>query len=143
MTFLTGELFNSIKMSASIRSVITIEEYDEHAFNEGVRISRTPGGLSHHIFSIRSRLVSRESSFGTYSSYLSGLLIGTEIAAGLEEFSHTDTIVLVGNSSLIHHYRKAFSQFDVDIESIDSEQASVMGLWKIAYKSKSINLNVA
>ena len=85
-TFLTGELFASIKTSGSIQPVIQHEEFDEDAFKEGIRLSRKPGGLSHHLFSIRSRLVAGESSCGAHASYLSGLLIGAEISAGLALF---------------------------------------------------------
>ena len=77
-TFLTGELFASIKSSASIEPVLRCQGFDEAAFRDGVRLSRRPGGLLHHVFSIRSRLVAGEAAHGAHASYLSGLLIGAE-----------------------------------------------------------------
>ena len=131
-TFLTGELFASIKTSGSIQPVIRHEDFDEDAFREGVRLSKTPGGLSHHLFSIRSRLVAGESSCGAHASYLSGLLIGAEISAGLALFPVRRGITLVGNASLLPQYGLAFSLFDIAATSMPSDQASVQGLWKLA-----------
>lgn len=131
-TFLTGELFASIKTSGSIQPVIQHEDFDEDAFMEGVRLSRRPGGLSHHVFSIRSRQVAGESSHGAHASYLSGLLIGAEINAGLALFPLKHRITLVGNMSLLRQYELAFSLFDIATVSISSAQATVKGLWKLA-----------
>ena len=131
-TFLTGELFASIKTSGSIQPVIQHEDFDADAFKEGIRLSRRPGGLSHHVFSVRSRMVTGESSYGTHASYLSGLLIGAEICSGLALYPDTGNIMLVGNAQLTHQYGLAFSLFEVATTSISSEQASVRGLWKLA-----------
>lgn len=137
-TFLTGELFSSVKTSGSIRPVIQHENFDEDAFREGIRLSRKPGGLSHHLFSIRSRLVAGESSCGAHASYLSGLLIGAEISAGLALFSVEYKINLVGNTSLLPQYDLAFSMFDIATTSMLSDQASVNGLWKLAAVSGQV-----
>lgn len=134
-TFLTGELFASIKTSASIQPVIQHEDFDESAFKEGIRLSSGPGNLSHHLFSIRSRLVTGESSCGAHASYLSGLLIGAEINAGLTLYPDTGSITLAGNAQLTRQYDLAFSLFDVAITPIPSEQAVVSGLWKLAVVS--------
>ena len=131
-TFLTGELYASIKTSSSIQPVIKHEDFDEDAFKEGIRLSRGPGGLSHHVFSIRSRLVAGESSYGTHASYLSGLLIGAEINAGLTLYPVNRSITLIGNKSLVRQYDLAFSLFDIATTSVPSDQASVRGLWKLA-----------
>ena len=131
-TFLTGELFALIKTSSSIQPVIQHEDFDQDAFKEGIRLSRSPGGLSHHVFSIRSRLVAGESSCGAHASYLSGLLIGAEINAGLTLCPVEHRINLIGNTSLLSQYGMAFSLFDVATTSMPSDQASVRGLWKLA-----------
>ena len=129
---LTGELFASIKTSSSIQPVIQHEDFDEDAFKEGIRLSGSPGGLSHHVFSIRSRLVAGESSYGAHASYLSGLLIGAEINAGLTLYPVNGGITLIGNKSLMRQYDLAFSLFDIATTSVPSDQASVRGLWKLA-----------
>ena len=131
-TFLTGELFSSIKTSGSIQPVIQHEDFDEDAFREGIRLSRKPGGLSHHLFSIRSRLVAGESSCSAHASYLSGLLIGAEISAGLALCPIKKSITLIGNKSLLNQYVLAFSLFDIATTPMSSDQASVKGLWKLA-----------
>lgn len=134
-TFLTGELYASIKTSCSIQPVIQHEDFNEDAFTEGIRISRSPGGLSHHVFSIRSRLAAGESSCGIHASYLSGLLIGAEISAGLSLYPNTGSITLVGNARLLCQYNLAFSLFDIAARSMPSDRASVSGLWKLAAQS--------
>ena len=137
-TFLTGELYTAIKTTGSIQSVIRIDEFNKAAFEEGIRMSRQPGGLSHHIFSVRSRLVSGESDQGAFSSYLSGILIGAEISAGLTFYPEIDKITLIGNRVLLHQYGLAFAEFDIGVEPISSDGASVNGLWKIAITSARI-----
>ena len=137
-TFLTGELFASIKTSSSIQPVIQHEDFNEDAFMEGVRLSRRPGGLSHHVFSIRSRQVAGESTHGAHASYLSGLLIGAEINAGLALCSVEQSITLIGNTSLLRQYDMAFSLFDISTTSMRSDQASVRGLWKLAAVSGQV-----
>ena len=134
-TFLTGELYASIKTSRSIQPVIQHEDFNEDAFTEGIRTSRTPGGLSHHVFSIRSRLAAGESSCGIHASYLSGLLIGAEISAGLSLYPDTGSITLVGNAQLLRRYGLAFSLFDIAARPLPSDLASVSGLWKLAAQS--------
>ena len=136
-TFLTGELFSSIKTSGSIQPVIRDEDFDEDAFREGIRLSKTPGGLSHHLFSIRSRLVAGESFCGAHASYLSGLLIGAEISAGLALCPVKRRITLVGNTLLLPQYELAFSLFDIATVPVPSGQASVQGLWKLARISQA------
>ncbi len=131
-TFLTGELYASIKTSGSIRPAIKYEDFDEDAFKEGIRISRAPGGLSHHVFSIRSRLVTGESSYGIHAGYLSGLLIGAEISAGLTLYPDTGIITLVANTLLARQYGLAFSLFDISTASIPAEAVAASGLWKLA-----------
>ena len=140
VTFLTGELYASIKTSPSILPAIKHEGFNEDAFTEGIRISRTPGGFSHHVFSIRSRRAAGESSYGIYASYLSGLLIGAEIIAGLSLYPHAGSITLVGNAHLIHQYGLAFSLFDIATTSMPSDLASVNGLWKLAVQSGRVRL---
>ena len=137
-TFLTGELYTAIRTTGSIQSVIRIDEFNQDAFDEGIRISRKRGGLSHHIFSVRSRLVSGETGHGAFSSYLSGILIGVEISAGLTFYPDIDNITLIGNSTLVHQYSLAFAKFGIDTEPISSDGASVNGLWKIAATSAQI-----
>ena len=134
-TFLTGELFASIKTSTSIQPVIEHEGFDEGAFREGIRLSSRPGSLSHHLFSIRSLLVTRESSCGAHASYLSGLLIGAEINAGLALYPDTGSITLAGNAQLTRPYGLAFSLFEITTTSIPSDQAAARGLWNLAVVS--------
>lgn len=134
-TFLTGELYASIKSGPSMRPVIKYEEFDERAFSEGIRISRAQGGLSHQVFSVRSRLAAGESTCGIHASYLSGLLIGAEIIAGLSLYPGTGTITLTGDGRLLRQYGLAFSLFDIAATSMLSDRASVCGLWKLAIQS--------
>lgn len=137
-TFLTGELYASIKTAGSIQPVIKHEDFDEDAFKEGVRISREPGGLSHHVFSVRARLMAGESSCGIHASYLSGLLIGAEISSALTLYPDTGSVNLAGNARLTRQYGLAFSLFDIAATSTPAHQASASGLWKLAVVSGQV-----
>ncbi len=132
-TFLTGELFASIRRAASVRAIIRHEDFAADAFEEGIRVSKKPGGFAHHVFSIRSRLLTQESLCGTHASYLSGLLIGAEIGAGLELCPVKQGVTLVGSRSLLRQYEQAFALFDIPTWSVTSEQASIQGLTRISH----------
>ncbi|MCY4154711.1 MAG: 2-dehydro-3-deoxygalactonokinase [Gammaproteobacteria bacterium] len=134
-TFLTGELFASIRHAASVRAIIRHEDFAADAFEEGLRVSKKPGGLTHHVFSIRSRLLTQESLCGAHASYLSGLLIGAEIGAGLALCPVKRGVRLVGSRSLLRQYEQAFALFDIPTWCVTSEQASIQGLWKLAVSS--------
>ena len=108
VTFMTGELFALLKAHSILGRLIEDADDDEAAFAEGVRRGACEPALSHGLFAARTRALLDELSAAAVASYLSGLLIGAELAAGRRLLGEPATAaLLVGESGLVERYRKA------------------------------------
>lgn len=114
-TWMTGELFDVIQSSTILASSLGPFEEDDppQAFLEGVRDAGKQEWL-HTLFTIRARHVLNANAEERVSrSYLSGLLIGCELA-GLPEPESTDLFV-TGAPALEPLYRSALKELDYRI----------------------------
>jgi 2-dehydro-3-deoxygalactonokinase len=110
-TFMTGELFAVLKDHSILGRLMAGETADEAAFARGLGYARAgPGGLLKRLFSARTLgLFDRLPASGV-ASYLSGLLIGSEIAEAqgcLPELPGEGEITVIGASELAERYRLA------------------------------------
>jgi len=80
VTSMTGELFDVLRR----HSVLQVRESDddESAFDEGLAAAGDGNALASRLFTARARVVGGDMAPGKVKSYLSGLLIGAEIARG-------------------------------------------------------------
>ena len=110
-TYLTGELYNLLithsllKASVDVSPADTWTNADGRAFAEGVELSRTSGLLA-SLFSVRTNSLFDVMSKTANSYYLSGLLIGSELAY-LNQQGDERPIVVCGGSQVHTHYLKA------------------------------------
>src|SRR5262249_40640155 len=81
-TYLTGELFDLLCKSGTLAQLMSTTGEDEAAFARGVDASRD-AQLLNRIFSVRSLALFNRMSAAEPRSYLSGLLVGTEIRDAL------------------------------------------------------------
>ena len=134
-TFMTGELY-AVLREHSILGRLAVAGVDEAALDRGVRHSLRQGAaLTHDLFSARSLALTEALAPKGVADYLSGLLLGAEIAAariwlarhGLE---HT-TVMLLGDDALLTRYRRALALADID-SVIGPPDAAARGLWRIA-----------
>jgi 2-dehydro-3-deoxygalactonokinase len=142
-TFLTGELFELLCRHSVLRHSVgagASAEADEH-FEMGVRRSSERGLLS-SLFSVRARDILGGVSEEHCRSYLSGLLIGDELAAIAASDPAPVPIVLAGNSSLQRLYLRALDVLGAGPrttavpEAITSCAAS-LGHWRILDRYRS------
>lgn len=137
-TFMTGEMFAAIQRCGSISSILDDCAADSNMFMEGVGMSQRDGGLLNHLFSIRARAVTGCNGSKLNKSYLSGLLVGTEIKSALEIYPETSDVVVIGTDPLIHDYSQAFSWLGISVSSCASDNAFIKGLWKLAGVSEQV-----
>ncbi|MCY6382236.1 2-dehydro-3-deoxygalactonokinase [Hoeflea prorocentri] len=131
-TFMTGELFSLITRHSILRHAVGQAENcraDSKDFLSGVAEAHAdPATISQLLFTIRAGqlLYGREAT----SSFerLSGLLIGSEIAAGLSQFSAGRPIHLIASGKLFALYRSAFQALGHEIVAIDADEAVLTGL---------------
>ena len=139
-TFMTGEVFAALREHTILgRTMTTPDRPDTEAFLRGVSIAREKGqaGLLATVFSSRTLGLTGQLSGDKQPDYLSGLLIGHELA-GLEAVltqQQTSLAVqslrLIGNEALCERYRLALAQFGCTQAEL-VKQATERGLWRIA-----------
>lgn len=136
-TFMTGEVFNIISEHSILKDSISVNKLSlasssstQAAFRKGVKMSKAP--ILHSLFTVRTNQL-----FGTYNkeenfSYLSGLLIGSELIAlkGLNL-----PIVISSGENLFDSYKLAVEELSFKEVSFTSpeliEKATVIGQVKV------------
>jgi len=135
-TFMTGELY-AILRQQSILGRLAAEGSDNAALDQGVRRSlRRSAALSHDLFSARTLVLAGELAAQGVSDYLSGLLLGAEIASALrwlERSGVNDKLepIVVGEASLVARYRRALALAEIDAMP-GPVKAAAIGMWRIA-----------
>ncbi|MEX2436060.1 MAG: 2-dehydro-3-deoxygalactonokinase [Balneolaceae bacterium] len=128
-TFMTGELFDLITTESILSQSISTHESTSIGkdFEEGVEMS-TVENLLHALFKVRTRDLLHNMSHSANADYLSGLLIGTELADLIDRKSNN--ILIFGNSELQKRYSRACDilKIDASFASTDSdEDITVLG----------------
>jgi 2-dehydro-3-deoxygalactonokinase len=110
-TFMTGEVFAVLKEHSILGRLMAGDAPDEAAFTRGLSYAREgPGGLLRRLFSARTLGLFDQLPASAIPSYLSGLLIGSEIAEALDclpEAPGARAITVIGDSGLALRYRGA------------------------------------
>jgi 2-dehydro-3-deoxygalactonokinase len=83
-THMTGEIYSALsKCTILERTMTTGGTIDSGAFRDGVARSADAGGLLHHLFGVRTLALMGRLNEEASASYLSGLLIGSEVRAAM------------------------------------------------------------
>jgi 2-dehydro-3-deoxygalactonokinase len=137
-TYLTGEMFELLSRHSFLRHSVAESGRDLSTmpdFALGVRRTAKEGlPFLTAIFSVRARQlldgVSREDNL----AYLSGLVIGGEIAAALAtgRLAEGRTIAIIGSESLARAYRRAFTLLGRETQTFDGGEMVRRGLVRIA-----------
>jgi 2-dehydro-3-deoxygalactonokinase len=127
-TYMTGEVFAVMKAHSILGRMMEDTRLDPVAFESGVLRARDSGGLLHHMFGVRARGLSGDLSDDESGAYLSGLLIGHELAAIPRLIG---AVYLLGAPQLTHLYAEALKCYGVDAGILDAD-AAVRGLFKLA-----------
>ncbi len=141
-THMTGELFAVLRQHSVLGRLIPSEatevaEQTNSAFLAGVDAARDDGklGLGHQLFAVRTLGLTGQLSNDALADYLSGLLIGHELLAGLAWRESAGLsgapLVLVGEPSLCERYVQAFARFDTQVDTVLPNTAPA-GLWHLA-----------
>jgi 2-dehydro-3-deoxygalactonokinase len=106
------------------------DEDDEAAFDRGVARAGDSGGLLHHLFGARPRVLAGQLADTAARSYLSGLLIGHEIRAAAPAGGEHHEVHVVGEAKLCRHYARALTVCGIKA-CIETGDAAVLGLSRI------------
>jgi 2-dehydro-3-deoxygalactonokinase len=130
VTAMTGELFAVLGRHSVLRS--DAADDDDAAFNQGLAAAGEGDGLAARLFTARARVVGGGAPAATTPSYLSGLLIGAEVASAPRFLGDAPKdVVLLGDAALCGRYRRALVHAGVGVEAFDGEAAAIAGLFAL------------
>ena len=127
-THMTGEVFAIMRQHSILGRMMREAQVDEEAFADGVVRARDPGGLLHHLFGVRSAGLFGQLPDESSASYLSGLLIGHELAS-IPRLS--ETVYVLASEQLAARYVQALSTCGISALVLDSD-AVVNGLFRLS-----------
>lgn len=134
-TFMTGELFAVLLDHSILGRLAKAREHDDAAFLGGVEAGARAaerGTVTHELFGARSLALAGKVPQEGIASYLSGILIGCEVASAprLLQLGHEVPLVF-GAPALVERYLAAFAALGRKAER-GPQDATVKGLIEIA-----------
>ncbi|VTM86125.1 2-keto-3-deoxy-galactonokinase [Raoultella ornithinolytica] len=102
-------------------------------FTLGLEKGREAPSLVVDLFGARAARILGALSPASVSDYLSGLLIGAEVAALRERYRATH-ITLVGEPALNERYRRAMAAHGVTVNSCRGDEAFLRGIARIIHE---------
>jgi len=133
---MTGEVFALLRHQSILGRLAEDGPFNENAFLAGVRAAAdNRKSLLSLVFSARTLVLFKQLAADAVPDYLSGLLIGDEVKAGLVIHSTRDTPTIIGRGDLAERYRLAFDVFGLTAVMADPGMAR-RGLFEIGRLAK-------
>jgi 2-dehydro-3-deoxygalactonokinase len=131
-TYMTGEMFALLSESSVLRHGMQGGGWDDAAFDVGVSdaLSR-PERIGARLFSLRAEGLIAGLSPAAARSRLSGLLIGTELAAA-RPYWLGQRVTLIGAEKLSAAYARALSLQGIQVDSLSATACTLAGLSTLA-----------
>ncbi|PCI50999.1 MAG: hypothetical protein COB49_03115 [Alphaproteobacteria bacterium] len=136
-TFMTGELYKLMSQYSILRySIASNRPKVCDAFHLGLTEAKADIGILSRLFSLRAMDIGGKFAANDAPSYLSGLLLGSEIQGALNVMP-TQSITLVGDGAQIDMYETALKFFGLNVSRPDGDTAVFIGLGAIARMNKT------
>lgn len=128
VTSMTGELFALLRQHSALRVAGAVE--DDAAFALGLAAAGDGSALASRLFTARSRVVGGDMAPASAESYLSGLLIGAEVASvpALFGIGAGAPVSIIGDLTLCARYAQAIELRGFRATVFDGEEAVLAGL---------------
>ena len=158
ITALTGELYSLLQNHSVLIANADSAEFSEDVFLQGVKVATTleSGQLLQALFATRSRQVLGELPESHASSYLSGLLIGSDVVGSLtlmeklmgkqmekqmeKQMGRISSVDLIGDSALSRCYQLALESVDIKAELRDATEIALSG-YQAVYEALSSQIS--
>ncbi|MBL8349158.1 MAG: 2-dehydro-3-deoxygalactonokinase [Burkholderiaceae bacterium] len=130
-THMTGECYALLRRQSILARTLPPDDdtWVPEAFDRGVAQAQQPGGLLHHLFSVRTLALFERQGPAEAACQLSGLLIGEELRAAAPAAG--SAVVVVGGAALAMRYQRALAGRGVAAQIVGAE-ASWLGLAALA-----------
>lgn len=129
-TVMTGELHHLLMSHSLTGATSKAQKPDEVAFMQGLEKGISSPSLLPRLFETRAAWVLGSLARESVGEYLSGLLIGAEVAGQCREW-RPESVTLVGSSELSARYSRAFTMMHTRVKTCDGDTAFLQGVRSI------------
>jgi 2-dehydro-3-deoxygalactonokinase len=137
-TFITGELFALLRDRSSLLRAGESQAEAGTGFTSG--LERAGGaGLAASLFETRSAQLLLNRTRGWAGGFLSGLLIGDEVATVLRTRTIGSPVTVIGEPNLSALYRQALRHNGIETAELDGDRCVVAGLRLLATHPQKVN----
>jgi len=119
-THMTGEVFGMLRQHSILGRLMDGDAVDLDGFDRGLDRARDGGGVLHHLFGVRTHGLFGEIAASALPGYLSGLLIGHELANAGDGKSE---VLILGTAELARLYQHALARFGRPSRLLDPDAA--------------------
>jgi 2-dehydro-3-deoxygalactonokinase len=136
-TYITGEMFNLLRQSGTLAQLMTGDAEDEAAFARGVRATGPDTELLNRVFSARSLTLFGRLEGKELASYLSGLLVGTEMRDALAAWPDLGRsgVTCIGSRGMLARYGACAKLLGLDLQGIDNKDVLPAALFWIGQQA--------
>lgn len=134
-TVMTGELHHLLLSHSLIGVGIVEQEESLEAFDAGLEQGISEDAIIARLFEIRASHLLEALPRAHVSEYLSGLLIGNEVATQLRHYqpARSAPITLVANPKLCARYQRALARLGYHATTLEGDNAFQAGIRSIAH----------
>ncbi|EPF2242807.1 2-dehydro-3-deoxygalactonokinase [Citrobacter werkmanii] len=132
-TVMTGELHHLLLRHSLVGAGLPEQKTSAEAFSAGLMRGLATPAVLPQLFEVRASHVLGTLPRDQVSEFLSGLLIGAEVANMSEQFAVGQAITLVAGSALTLRYQQAFHAIGREVSVVDGDTAFQAGIRSIAH----------
>ena len=136
-TYITGEIFSLLRQSGTLAQLMTGEDDDQAAFARGVQATTGGSELLNRLFSARSLALFGRLEGDKIASYVSGMLVGTEMRDALAAWPDLGRsgVICIGSAGMIARYGACASILGLDLQGIDNKDVLPAALFWIGQQA--------
>jgi 2-dehydro-3-deoxygalactonokinase len=135
-TVMTGELFSLLKAHSILADLLEGPVEPSDAFKQAARHAINDEKLPSDLFGVRASVLLKQMKKEDAASYVSGLLIGTDVRIGLSPPKRA-RVVVIGRPDLTRLYAAAIAETGRETIELDGEQCFRDGILEIARRIKA------
>ncbi|MBJ9258205.1 2-dehydro-3-deoxygalactonokinase [Citrobacter amalonaticus] len=132
-TVMTGELHHLLLQHSLVGAGLPEQQASSDAFVAGLARGIHSPAVLPQLFEVRASHVLGHLPREQVSEFLSGLLIGAEVASMSEQFAGSQSITIVAGTALTSRYHQAFHAMGRDVCTVSGDTAFQAGIRSIAH----------
>ena len=130
-TYMTGELFDVLRRHSILGTTIEHAVWSDAGFAKGLAAGRSEAGLLAHLFTVRAGALLETLPVEESGAFLSGLLIGSEVASATNALAEGSEVCIIGNPDLTDLYTPALTGHGIRCRQL-GEYTGAHGLFRLA-----------